>query len=192
MQTDVRITFRDIPPSDAIEARVRERVTKLEEFHGRITACKIAIEAAKRRHKATEYLVRIDLTLPGEELVVSHEHADRKPADDIYVAIRDSFDAMERQLKRRSEVVRRDVKFHAAPDHGTVVRLFPDHGFIATAEGELYFHRNALVDGDFDALEEGAEVRFVLAPDNADLGAHASTVHLVGKNHRITEPPARA
>lgn len=191
MQTDVRITFRDFPPSDAVEARVRERVAKLEEFHGRLTSCRVAIEAAKRRHKATGYQVRIDLTLPGEELVVSHDHADRKPADDIYVAIRDAFDAMERQLKRRSERVRRDVKAHAAPDHGRVVRLFPDHGFIATAEGELYFHRNALAEGDFDDLEEGAEVRYVLAPDDGDMGPQASTVHPLGAKRHIAEPPGR-
>jgi ribosomal subunit interface protein len=188
MQTDVRITFRDFPPSDAIEARIRERVAKLEEFHGRAIACRVAVEAAKRRHKATEYQVRIDLTLPGEELVVSHDHADRKPADDIYVAIRDAFDAMERQIKRRSERARNEVKSHAAPDHGHVVRLFPDHGFIATAEGELYFHRNAVAEGSFDALEEGAEVRFSLAPDDGDMGPQASTVHPLGKRH-IVEPP---
>ncbi len=191
MQTDVRITFRDFPPSDAVEARIRERAAKLEEFHDRITACRVAVEAAKRRHKATEYQVRIDLTLPGEELVVSHDHADRKPADDIYVAIRDAFDAMERQLKRRSERVRREVKAHTAPDHGHVVRLFPDHGFIATPEGELYFHRNALVDGDFDGLEEGAEVRFVLAPDDGEMGPQASTVHLLGSKRHIVDPPSR-
>jgi ribosomal subunit interface protein len=190
MQTDVRITFRDFPPSDAVEARIRERVAKLEEFHGRITACRVAVEAAKRRQKATEYKVRIDLTLPGEELVVSHEHADRKPADDIYVAIRDAFDAMERRIKSRAHRMRGEVKAHAAPDHGRVVRLFPDHGFIATADGELYFHRNALVEGDFDTLEEGAEVRFVLAPDPGEMGPQASTVHPLGKRH-IVEPRGR-
>ena len=99
MQTDVQITFRDMEPSDAIAARIRERVAKLEQFHRRITSCRVIVEAAKRRQKATEYQVHIDLTLPGQELVVSRDHAEKKPADDMYVAIRNSFDALERRLK---------------------------------------------------------------------------------------------
>jgi ribosomal subunit interface protein len=107
MECDVQITFRDIPPSDAIAARIRERVAKLEEFHGRLTRCHVVVEAAKRRAKATEYQVHIDLTLPGGELAVSRDHLDRRPADDMNVAIRNAFDAMEKRL-RESARRRRD------------------------------------------------------------------------------------
>jgi ribosomal subunit interface protein len=191
MQTDVQITFRDMEPSDAVAARIRERVAKLEQFHHRITSCRVVVEAAKRRQKATEYQVHIDLTLPGQELAVSRDHAEKKPADDMYVAIRNAFDALERRLKSMADRRRGEVKAHGAPPHGHVVRLFADHGFIATADGEIYFHRNAVADGAFQQLEVGDEVRFALAPDDGAAGPQASTVHPLGK-HKIVEPRTRA
>lgn len=190
MQTDVQITFRDMEPSDAVAARIRERVAKLEQFHHRITACHVRVEAAKRRQKATEYQVHIDLAMPGQELVVSHDHAEKKPADDMYVAIRNSFDALERQLKTMANRRRGEVKMHDAPPHGRIVRIFPDHGFIATADGEVYFHRNAVADSGFAHIDVGDEVRFALAPDDGDKGPQASTVHPIGK-HKIVEPRTR-
>ena len=190
MQTDVQITFRDVDPSDAIADRVRERVQKLEEFYGRITGCRVRIEAARRRQKSIGYQVHIDLVMPGDELVVSHGHLDRRPADDMNVAIRNAFDAMEKQLRARSAKMRGEVKAHGAPPHGRIVRLFPDHGFIATADGEIYFHKNAVAESSFEHMEVGDEVRFALAPDDGDAGPQASTVHPLGK-HKIVEPRAR-
>ena len=190
MQTDVQITFRDMEPSEAVTARIRERVAKLEQFHHRLTSCRVIVEAAKRRQKATEYQVHIDLALPGQELVVSRDHAEKKPADDMYVAIRNSFDALERQLKAMANRRRGEVKSHGAPPHGRIVRIFPDHGFIATADGEVYFHRNAVADGGFAHIDVGDEVRFALAPDDGDKGPQASTVHPLGK-HKIVEPRTR-
>jgi len=181
MQSDVQITFRDMEPSEAVAARIRERAAKLEQFHPRITSCRVIVEAAKRRQKATEYQVHIDLVLPGQELAVSHDHKEKKPADDMYVAIRNSFDALERQLKAMADRRRGEVKTHGAPPHGHIVRMFPDHGFISTADGELYFHRNAVANGGFERLEVGDEVRFTLAPDDGDAGPQASTVHALGK-----------
>jgi len=187
MQTEVHITFRDMEPSDAVAARIRERVAKLEEFHPRITGCHVIVEAAKRRQKATEYQVHIDLKLPAGELVVSHDHKNRRPADDMYVAVRNAFDAMERQLKSKAGRLRGEVKAHGAPPHGTVIRLFPDHGFISTPDGDLYFHKNSVAEGGFDKLAVGAAVRYALAPDPGDQGPQASTVHPLGKHH-IVEP----
>jgi ribosomal subunit interface protein len=114
MQTDVQITFRDMEPSDAIAARIRERVSKLEEFHGRITSCRVVVEAARRRHKATAYQVHIDLVLPGSELAVSRAHLDRRPDDDMNVAIRNAFDAMEKRLKEAAQRRRRKEKARAS------------------------------------------------------------------------------
>jgi ribosomal subunit interface protein len=190
MESDVQITFRDMEPSEAVAARIRERVAKLQQFHPRITSCRVVVEAAKRRQKATEYQVHIDLLLPGQELAVSHDHAEKKPADDMYVAIRNSFDALERRLKAMSGRRRGEVKTHEAPPHGHVVRMFPEHGFIATADGEVYFHKNAVANGGFEHIEVGEEVRYVLAPDDGDKGPQASTVHPLGKR-TIVDKPAR-
>jgi ribosomal subunit interface protein len=99
MQTDVQITFRDMAPSDAIAAQIRGRAAKLAEFHGRITACHVVVEAARHKHKSTAYQVHIDLTIPGGEVAISRDHLDRRPDNDMNVAIRNAFDAMEKRLR---------------------------------------------------------------------------------------------
>jgi len=190
MPTDVQITFRDMAPSDAIAAQIRARAAKLTGFHDRITRCHVVVEAAKHKHKPTAYQVHIDVTLPGGELAISRDHLDRRPDNDMQVAIRNAFDAMEKQLRARSARMRGEVKAHGAPPHGRIVRLFPDHGFIATADGEIYFHKNAVAEGSFEHMEVGDEVRFALAPDDGDAGPQASTVHPLGK-HKIVEPRSR-
>jgi ribosomal subunit interface protein len=191
MQTDVQITFRDMPPSEAVEQRIRERVAKLEEFHDRITACRVVVESARRRQKGIAFQVRIDLTLPGEELAISRDHLNRRPADDIYVAVRNAFDAMERRLKGTARRRRGEVKSHAAAPHGRIARLFPDHGFIGTPAGDVYFHRNSVAEGAFESFEIGDEVRYALAPDPGEHGLQASTVHPIGKRHIVerSAPP---
>lgn len=80
--------------------------------------------------------------------------------------------------------LRGEVKAHDAPAHGKVVRFLAgeDCGFIEAPDGrEIYFHRNSVVDGDFDKLETGDEVRFV--EEAGEKGAQASAVHVVGKHH---------
>ncbi|MBI3915830.1 MAG: cold shock domain-containing protein [Betaproteobacteria bacterium] len=102
------------------------------------------------------------------------------------MAIRDAFDAVRRQLEDYMRRQDRRVKAHEAPPHGRVVELYPAEGYgrIQTADGKLvYFHRNSLVDADFDKLETGAEVRF--SEEQGELGPQASTVYVVGKHHIV-------
>ena len=107
MQVPAQITFKDIDHSDAIEARVREKIAKLETYTDRITSCRVVIAAPHRHHnKGKIYDVRIDLTLPGEEIAVAHEGPENHAHEDVYVAIRDSFEAARRQLKKRVRQIR--------------------------------------------------------------------------------------
>ncbi len=118
MQLPLEISFRNMEPSEAVEANVREKAGKLERFAKQITSCRIIIEAPhKHKHKGHLYNVTIDVTLPGEEIVASR-HPDKHHAhEDIYVAIRDAFDATQRQLesytgKRRAKPkVREEVLY---------------------------------------------------------------------------------
>ena len=77
------------------------------------------------------------------------------------------------------------VKAHEVPLHGTVRMV--DHeggfGFIETAEGEVYFHRNSVVEGGFVALEPGSKVRLEVAERESKEGWQATTVRLIGKHH---------
>lgn len=108
VKVPLQISSRRISLSEAAQETIRRKAVKLENFNKGIIACRVMVEAPhKRRHHGLAYNVRLDLILPGGELVVTHE-----PAEDIYVAIRDTFDAARRQLQAFSRRRRGDVKSH--------------------------------------------------------------------------------
>jgi ribosomal subunit interface protein len=177
MQVPLEISTRLIQLSPALEADLRKRAARLERYYDRITSCRIAVERPSNHHnEGGPYRVRVDITVPGSELVANKE------ADDLNAAIRDAFQAAERQVDEYSQRRRGDVKTPVGPPTGRVVRIFPEDGFgfIEGADGrEIYFHRNAVLEG-FDGLSVGSEVRF--AEEQGVEGPQASTVSLVGKS----------
>ena len=113
MQVPLQISFHGIPKSEAVEAKIREKVDKLEKFHSHIMSCRVAVEAEHHHHhQGNQYHVRIDITTPNKELVVSREHHENKAHEDVYVAIRDAFDIAKRQLEDYARIQRGDVKTH--------------------------------------------------------------------------------
>lgn len=65
MQVPLKITFRDVPKTEAIEALVREKAAKLERVCDAIISCQIAIERPHRHEKTgNPYRVRIAMTVP--------------------------------------------------------------------------------------------------------------------------------
>lgn len=187
MQIPLQVTFRNLERSESVEARVRERADKLEKYCDHIMSCRVVVDARHKHHQhGNHYLVRVDVTVPEGELVANREPDEHHAYTDVYVAIRDAFDAMRRQLEDYVRRQDRRVKSHPAPPHGRVAELYPaeDYGRLRTSDDRLvYFHRNSLVDGDFDKLEIGAEVRFAEEP--GERGPQASTVHVVGKHHIV-------
>lgn len=99
MLIPLEVAFKNMERSDAVEARIREKAEKkLERFAGRITSCRVVVQAPhKHQTHGNCYDVRIDVHVPGEELVVTRE-ATNPAHTDVYVAIRDAFDAVVRQL----------------------------------------------------------------------------------------------
>lgn len=175
----LEIAFQDMDRSDAAEARIRERVGRLKRFHQRIVAARVVVQrGTARHHKGNIYQVRIDLSVPGKEIVVNREPGDRNAHEDIYVAIRDAFAATTRQLEdhvRRSSG--HNAKVHHVPHQGTVERLFAEegYGFIRTPDGrEIYFHRNSLDEGGWQKIDVGSAVRFTEEP--GEKGPHAHNV----------------
>ena len=101
MQTALEIAFVDTQRSPAVEADVRNRVTKLERLCDRITSCHVFVAAPHQHHrKGNQFEVRIELRVPGTELAVSNQPGDSNAHFDVHVAVRDAFDAMERQLTK--------------------------------------------------------------------------------------------
>ncbi len=101
MEIPLQISFKNMEGSDAIEARIREKAAKLEQYFGRLTSCRVVIEAPHRHHyKGKIYHVRIDIGVPGHpDLVVSREPEENHAHEDVYVAIRDAFSKAQRQLQ---------------------------------------------------------------------------------------------
>lgn len=109
MQNALQITFRDIPQSDALEARIREKAEKLEAFHPAIVSCKVVVESRDRhKHQGKEFRVRIDLHVPQQEIAINRDHH-----ADVYVALRDAFNAAARKLEDAVRVQRGEVKSHS-------------------------------------------------------------------------------
>lgn len=175
----LKIVFRGMDNSPAVEARIRERVARLEAVNGRIVSGQVAVDAPHRHGRQGKlFQVKINLTMPKERITVSHEGRRNHAHEDVYVALRDAFDAAERQLESHADRLRGDVKTHAPPQlAGKVARLFPDHGFIATEEGlEVYFNKNSVVGDGFAHLEAGDTVRLVVAEGESLQGPQATTV----------------
>lgn len=198
MQLPVQISFRGMEPSEAVEAKIRERTAKLDRFYDRIMSCRVVVESPHRRHHQGKlFHVRVDLTVPGGELAVTREPAEHHAYEDVFVAIRDAFDAAQRQLEDYARRQRGDLKTHEEPPSGRVSKLFPDegYGFIETASGtEVYFHRNSVLDNAFARLEVGSDVEFV--EEQGEKGPQASTVRVIDKRRkqalgRAAQPPPR-
>ena len=188
MQLPLQITFRNMQPSEAVEAKIRERAEKLDKYYEHIMSCRVIVEPQhKHHHRGNLYQVRIDVMVPDGELVASREPDEHHSYVDVYVAIRDAFDAMRRQLEDYARRRRGDVKTHEVPLHGRIVELLPaeNYGKIETPDSRLiYFHANSVMDVDFASLSIGTEVRFV--EEQGELGPQASTVHVVGKHHVVS------
>jgi ribosomal subunit interface protein len=118
MPFPLEISFRNMDPSPAVEARIREKAAKLERFHDRIIGCTVVVEAPHRHHhKGKLYSVHIDISVPGADLVVDRAKPLDPSHEDVYVAVRDAFNAAARQLEDHTRRMRGDVKSHgsAAP-----------------------------------------------------------------------------
>lgn len=185
MQLPIQITWRNLAASDAIESAVYEKAQKLEHFAKHITSCRVIIEAPhKHHHQGNIYHVKIDITLPGAEILAT-QHSDKHHAhEDVYVAIRDAFNAARRQLEDYERKRRGDTKAHESLPHGKVIQLFPDenYGIIESNDKrEIYFHRNSVIGADFDKIETGASVHYT--EEMGENGPQAGTVHVEGKHH---------
>ncbi len=114
MTAVVQITFRDIDPSPALETNIRERIARLERVFDRMTSCRVLVEAPHRQHTQGKlFHVRIDVTMPGCEIVVGRDPAERHAHENAHVAVRDAFDALRRRLDEHARRQRGAVKAHA-------------------------------------------------------------------------------
>jgi cold shock CspA family protein len=198
MQIAPTITFRGIDHSDALEADIRARIDKLATYYESIIGCRVLVEMLQRHHeRGNRYHVRIDLRVPGDEIVVSHEARIRSTVRKLEVektkkaqepdperkqaatAVHKAFDIARRRLQDFARRQRGAVKQSVRLPLGRVARLFPDgeFGYIETRDGhEVYFQKSSVVGDAFDRLTVGSIVAF--AEEAGRQGPQASTVRL--------------
>ena len=99
----LQIVFHNMKPSPALAADIRKRVAKLEKLYGRLTSCRVSVEALHRQHRTGNvHEVHIEIDAPGGRIVVSHEphrvsERHRKPT--ARNSIHDAFKTAEERLK---------------------------------------------------------------------------------------------
>lgn len=188
MNTSLQISFHNLPHSRVIERAIHEAVSRLEGIHDRITSCCVIIDQPHRHHKeGNPYQIRIDLKMPGAELVVKREPPGSVAYGDLSTVIQEAFDDMERQIEEFLARRRGFVKTHENRPHGRVARVFPEagYGFLTTLDGrEVFFHRNSVFGEAFNLLSIGTEVSFV--EELGEKGPQASTVKLVGRHNHVS------
>lgn len=192
MQVPLEISYRNIDKSQAAEKIIRAHVAELEEIYDRITSCHVRVDRrADNANHSIPPVVRIELEIPGRKnLVVAHEpdHLQRKyQSPDLNNAINEAFRIAERQLQALKETRKSNGSVQAEGGEerflGQVAEIYPlqDYGYLLGKEGALlYFHRNAILSGDFDYLVRGVEVHYV--EEDGDTGPLAKKVW-VKSNH---------
>lgn len=117
MDVPLEIAFRHMDTSPAVEARIREHVQKLERFFDHVTSCRVTVELVSNHHrKGPKYAVTVEANVPGQSYIVASSKAGEEHLhEDVYVAIRDAFNAARRQIQDYVDKVRGEVKSHNSP-----------------------------------------------------------------------------
>lgn len=193
------VAFRGMDRNEWIEAEIRKRAAKLETYCRDIGSCHVVVEVPHRHHEeGNRFSVRIDLTVPDNEIAVTRGstlHTVAKDLDeeewtkqldvegmrkDVGLVIKEAFDVARRQIQDQTRRHRLDVKRHEEAPHGRVRQwsAVDEFGTIEAADGhEVYFHQHSVLGSGLKRMKVGAEVVFVEEP--GEKGPQASTVKVV-------------
>jgi cold shock CspA family protein len=160
METAFHLTAKGVELLPEEESQVQEAVAELERFFPRLVGCRAVVSVPHRRPRGSPvaWTVRLSLTVPGGELVVTRQ---AKPS--FREALDQSIAAARRKLQDYARELRGDVKPRTGEQGGWISRLFgyEGYGFITADDGsEIYFHRNSVLGDGFDRLAPGMEVRY--------------------------------
>ena len=195
MQIPPEITYRNLDKTSNIDSLVREKIAKLEQFCNYINSCRVVLEKTHENPSSgSPYKVSIDSTIPhGREIAVSHNPDEGKQYPPLEAVIRDAFEAARRQLVSITTEQKGERKIHPEQEIGAIItKLFTDqdYGFIKTIDTgrEVYFHRNSVVNRNFDELAIGNGVRF--KETEGEMGPQATSVMILDQQHSSpnTEP----
>lgn len=100
MQIDPRITMHDLPRTEALEWHISGKVRMLGKLYPGMTGCHILLaRPEQRRQKARLFSATVTVDYPQGEVEGISEHE-----NDLYIAIRDAFAAVERELQKAASL----------------------------------------------------------------------------------------
>jgi cold shock CspA family protein len=172
---DIHIEGQHLEVLPEWREKVEEELARLQQhYRDPILHARVAIiGTAHHRHGAFE--VRLALAVAGDTITLTRQ------GDQVLPLLVEAFDALDRRLADRHQVLRQQIKTHEETgQRGRIARLFPekDYGFIETEDGlEVYFHAHAVKKGSFSRLTPGMAVKF--AQEAGDQGPQATWVRPV-------------
>jgi ribosome-associated translation inhibitor RaiA len=99
MSTPLEIAFQGVEKSRALEAKIAERMVRLEKHFDRMTYARVVVAAHRHSHKGRIYQIKIEIGIPDHApLVITHEPEVSHAREDLLTAIREAFDATLRRL----------------------------------------------------------------------------------------------
>lgn len=185
MQVPMEVSFRNVSKTPEIEQLIAKKVAHLERICDNLISCRLAVEKPQKHQRhGNPYRVRIELRVPPKhEIVVENKPRKNPMHEGLHAVITDTFDTAENRLRKVMDKMEGRVKRHPDQEPMAIVeKVFKDegYGFIWGLDGtEYYFHRNSVLNNDFDRIEKGTGVNFV--PESGEKGPQASSVEIIDK-----------
>lgn len=179
MRVPAQITYRHVQQTPVISDFIQAQLEKLNLMSERITSCQIVLAYEAKQHETAQLFgVTINVSVPGKELISTHNHHEK-----IMAALGEAFEDMRRQLEDYVRIMQGRIKAHPPIIYGHVVRLFEGYGFIESADGEeYYFNKDFLTHANFERLRVGEVVHFIEQP--GDEGMQARRVGISRRDAR--------
>jgi len=110
MQVPVQVTFHHIDTSAALEEAIRERASKLDRYHPNVLSCRVVVTGQTKRHQqGNQFSLRLDVRVKGQEFAITR----MGNSEDPFVAVRNAFEAAQRQIEEHARTQRGEIKTHA-------------------------------------------------------------------------------
>ena len=168
MQVALDISYYNVDDEQAADHAIRGYIQYFEAAYERVTSCRVRVAQRAGTNDSQPHLpaVLIELGVTGEKaIIVKHEPFDY--VSNVSDAIYQAFAKAEQQLKDLKQIHQTNSQMAAKADLsflGRVLEIYPleNYGYLLNKDGKrLYFHREAVVEGDFDYLTHGNEAYYI-------------------------------
>ena len=153
---DIHIEGQQVEILPEWRAKIEAELGRLQKHYcGPILHARVEVIGTAHHHLGT-FEVHLVVNVPGDIITIKQQ------GEVVVPLLVEAFDALDRRLSEHCRITQQKVKAHEEfTQHGRILRLFPEYGFIETDDGlEVYFHANAVKKGSFANLNPGTAVKF--------------------------------